>query len=57
LHFGERAAAHFAEQAAAIREITALYIQIRYGTAAPPPDFFIRAVRNLPRLPAPRSET
>ena len=53
LHFGERAAAHFAAQAAAIREITALYIQLRYGATAPPLVDFIRAVRNLPRLPAP----
>jgi transglutaminase-like putative cysteine protease len=50
LHFGERAAAHFVEQSAAIREITALYIQLRYGPTAPAPRAFIRAVRNLPRL-------
>ncbi len=49
-HFGERAAAHFAAQAVAIREITALYIQLRYGPAAPAPRAFIRAVRSMPRL-------
>lgn len=48
--FGERAAAHFATHAAAIREITALYTRLRYAPAAPPAADFLRAVRALPRL-------
>ena len=48
--FGERAAAHFAAHAAAIREITALYARLRYAAAAPPAAAFIRAVRGLPAL-------
>ena len=50
LHFGERAAAHCAPQAAAIREITTLYARLRYAAAPPPPAAFLRAVRSLPRL-------
>jgi transglutaminase-like putative cysteine protease len=49
-HFGERAAMHFAEQAEAIRHVTALYIQLRYAPAAPEPRAFVQAVRRLPRL-------
>ena len=52
LHFGERAAAHFATHAAAIREIAALYTRLRYAPAPPPPAAFLRAVRALPRLPS-----
>lgn len=50
LRFGERAAAHFATHAAAIREIAALYTRLRYAPAPPPPAAFLRAVRALPRL-------
>ncbi len=50
LHFGERAAAHCAPHAPAIREITALYLRLRYAAAPPPPATFLRAVRALPRL-------
>ena len=48
--FGERAAAHFAAHAAAIREIAALYARLRYAPDAPPAAEFIRAVRAMPRL-------
>ena len=48
--YGERAAERFAPQAAAIREITALYTRLRYAPAAPPPATFLRAVRALPPL-------
>ncbi len=48
--YGERAAARFARDAAAIREITALYTRLRYAPTAPPPAAFLRAVRALPRL-------
>lgn len=50
LHFGERAAAHCAPHAAAIREIAALYARLRYAPAPPPPAAFLRAARALPRL-------
>jgi transglutaminase-like putative cysteine protease len=49
-HFGERAAAHFAPHAATIREITKLYIALRYGAEDPAPRAFLQAVRRLPRL-------
>jgi transglutaminase-like putative cysteine protease len=49
-HFGERAAARFAAQADVIRQITSLYIQLRYGVATPAPDAFFRAVQRLPKL-------
>jgi len=52
-HFGERAARHFAAQASAIREITALYSGLRYSPTPPPAAQFIRAVRALPRLQTP----
>lgn len=53
VHFGERAATHFAAQAAPISEVTQLYIQLRYG---PGPDTkrdarpLLQAVHRLPRL-------
>jgi len=52
-HFGERAATRFAAQAEVIRQITSLYIQLRYGLTAPAPDSLVRAVRQLPRLTPP----
>ena len=48
--YGERAAACFAPQAAAIREITALYTRLRYAPGAPPAAAFLQAVRTLPPL-------
>jgi hypothetical protein len=54
--FGERAAARFAAQADMIREVTALYIQLRYGAGVQAPGNLVRAVRRLPRL-ATRTET
>jgi protein-glutamine gamma-glutamyltransferase len=50
LQFGERAAAHCAPHATAIREIATLYARLRYGAAPPSPAAFLRAVRALPRL-------
>jgi hypothetical protein len=50
LHFAERAGAHFAPHAATIREIAALYAQLRYAPAPPSPAAFLRAVRSLPPL-------
>lgn len=50
LHFGERAATHFAAHAAAIREIAALYTGLRYAPSPPPPAAFLQAVGALPRL-------
>jgi transglutaminase-like putative cysteine protease len=55
-HFGERAAARFREQAEPIREVTALYIQLRYGAGKAAPRALARALRRLPRL-APTSGT
>jgi hypothetical protein len=55
-HFGERAASRFSAQADHIREVTALYIQLRYGAGAEAPKSLARAVRRLPRLAA-TSET
>ena len=52
-HFGERAARSFAAHAAAIREITALYSDLRYSPAPPPTEKFLRAVRRLSRLSSP----
>ena len=49
-HFGERAATRFTAQAAAIREITALYARLRYAPTPPPAVELFRAVRALPRL-------
>ena len=54
--FGERAAAHFAAHAAAIREITALYARLRYAPDAPPAADFLRALRALPRLRGEKTE-
>lgn len=51
-HFGARAATRFRAQAEPIRAITTLYIQSRYGPAAPAPGALARAVRRLPRLAA-----
>ena len=47
-HFAERAAAHYPQQAGAIREAAALYNAARYGREADAP--FRKAVRALPRL-------
>ncbi len=49
-HFGARAAAHFAPQADPIREITARYIELRYGRGASDAAAFAQAVRHLPKL-------
>ncbi len=54
-HFGERAAARFTAQGDEIREVTSLYIQLRYGPNVAVPGPFVRAVRRLRRM-TPRAE-
>ena len=49
-HFGERAAARFTAQSEAIRQVTALYIQLRYGAGPPAPGSFVQAVRRLRKI-------
>lgn len=49
-HFGERAANQFSAHADAIRQITALYIQLRYSATRTDPSPFLQAVRQFPRL-------
>ena len=56
-HFGERAAEQFAAHADTIRQITALYIQLRYSATAPDSSSFLQAVRRLPRLERTKSGT
>jgi transglutaminase-like putative cysteine protease len=51
-HFGTRAARQFPGQAALIEQISALYIELRYGPARPDPQPFLAAVRRLPRFAA-----
>jgi hypothetical protein len=49
-HFGERAAARFTVHAETIREVTALYIQARYGAGATAPAALVQAVRRLRKV-------
>ena len=50
--FGARAAARFPNQAAAIQEITSMYVRLRYAPTPPSSAAFVSAVRALPKLKA-----
>lgn len=51
LGFSERAAGHFPTRAAALRELAALYVRLRYAPAPPPPTAFFHALRTLAQRP------